>query len=86
MSGGSRNGKIKVLSSVRLDNAEDLSPHYTPGVAQLAERVGRDVDQARALTIKGNAVAVVSDGSALLGLGDRGPLAALPVMRARPRC
>jgi malate dehydrogenase (oxaloacetate-decarboxylating) len=83
MSGVQRNGKIEIVSRVRLEDAEDLARHYTPGVAELAEQVGREPDRAQELTVKGNAVAIVTDGSALLGLGDQGPLAALPVMEGK---
>ncbi|MDX6584718.1 MAG: hypothetical protein QOI10_3902 [Solirubrobacterales bacterium] len=73
MSGVHRNGKIEIVGRVRLQDAEDLARHYTPGVAELAEQAGREPGRARGLTGKGNAIAIVTDGSALLGLGDQGP-------------
>jgi malate dehydrogenase (oxaloacetate-decarboxylating) len=76
-------GKIQVTPLVRLDGAEDLARHYTPGVAELAERVADDPSALGRETVKANSVAIVSDGSALLGLGDRGPSAALPVMEGK---
>ncbi len=76
-------GKISVHNRLPIGSREDLSLAYTPGVARPCEVIAADPDQARKLTIKGNAVAVVSDGSAVLGLGDIGPLAALPVMEGK---
>ncbi|MFD2470387.1 NAD(P)-dependent malic enzyme [Amycolatopsis silviterrae] len=79
---GSR-GKIQVTTRVRLDDADDLAEHYTPGVAKLAKRVADDPSVLARETVRGNSVAIVSDGSALLGLGDQGPAAALPVMEGK---
>jgi len=76
-------GKIEVRSRMRLDSREDLSLAYTPGVARPCEVIAEDPAQAWDLTWKGRTVAVVSDGSAVLGLGDVGPLAALPVMEGK---
>ncbi|MDP6589529.1 MAG: NADP-dependent malic enzyme [Alphaproteobacteria bacterium] len=76
-------GKISVHNRLPIGSREDLSLAYTPGVARPCEVIAVDPDQARKLTIKGNAVAVVSDGSAVLGLGDIGPMAALPVMEGK---
>ncbi len=76
-------GKISVHNKLPIGSREDLSLAYTPGVARPCEVIAADPDQARKLTIKGNSVAVVSDGSAVLGLGDIGPKAALPVMEGK---
>lgn len=76
-------GKIQTWSTVPLDTAEDLAKHYTPGVAEAAKRVAADPAAASRETVKANSVAIVSDGSALLGLGDQGPAAALPVMEGK---
>ena len=76
-------GKISVHNKLPISSREDLSLAYTPGVARPCEVIAADPGQARNLTIKGNSVAVVSDGSAVLGLGDIGPRAALPVMEGK---
>ncbi len=76
-------GKLEVISSVALDTDDDLSLAYTPGVAGVSRAIADDVSRARELTIKRNTVAVVSDGSAVLGLGNIGPEAALPVMEGK---
>jgi malate dehydrogenase (oxaloacetate-decarboxylating) len=76
-------GKIEVTPSVPLNNRDDLSMAYTPGVARVSAAIHDDVEKAWSLTIKGNTVAVVSDGSAVLGLGDVGPEAAMPVMEGK---
>ncbi|HEX4723924.1 MAG TPA: malic enzyme-like NAD(P)-binding protein [Pseudonocardiaceae bacterium] len=76
-------GKIETALRVGLDDADDLSRHYTPGVADVARRVAEDTAALRRETVKANSVAIVSDGSALLGLGDQGPAAALPVMEGK---
>jgi len=76
-------GKLAVASKVPIESADDLSLAYTPGVARPCEEIARDPRLARELTIKGNTVAVVTDGSAVLGLGNIGPLAALPVMEGK---
>lgn len=76
-------GKIGVESRVSLDTPEQLAEHYTPGVAQKAERLAGDRGALSRETVRSNSVAIVSDGSALLGLGDRGPEAALAVMEGK---
>jgi malate dehydrogenase (oxaloacetate-decarboxylating) len=76
-------GKIETRSRMRLDSPDDLSLAYTPGVARPCEVIAEDPSAAWDLTWKGRTVAVVSDGSAVLGLGDIGPLAALPVMEGK---
>ena len=76
-------GKLSVESRVPIRNRDDLSLIYTPGVARVCEAIARNAEDARRLTIKRNTVAVVSDGTAVLGLGDIGPLAALPVMEGK---
>jgi malate dehydrogenase (oxaloacetate-decarboxylating) len=76
-------GKIEVASKVPLRNRDDLSRAYTPGVARVCEAIAKNPDDARRLTIKRNTVAVVTDGSAVLGLGNLGPAAALPVMEGK---
>ncbi|WP_370963687.1 hypothetical protein [Amycolatopsis sp. cg9] len=72
-----------MATRVALDTPEDLAEHYTPGVADQAKRVADDPSVLARETVKANSVAIVSDGSALLGLGDRGPAAALPVMEGK---
>jgi len=76
-------GKIEVQSKVSLRNRKDLSLAYTPGVAEACLEIARDENLAYEYTFKGNVIAVVSDGSAVLGLGDIGPSAALPVMEGK---
>ena len=76
-------GKIEVRSTVPLKTRDDLSMAYTPGVARVSSAIHVDVQRAWALTIKGNTVAVISDGTAVLGLGDIGPEAAMPVMEGK---
>ena len=76
-------GKFSVASKVPLRNMRDLSVVYTPGVAAVSLFVAKHEDLARDYTMKGNSVAVVSDGSAVLGLGNIGPLGALPVMEGK---
>jgi malate dehydrogenase (oxaloacetate-decarboxylating) len=76
-------GKISVHNKLPIGSREDLSLAYTPGVARPCEVIAEHPEMARKLTIKGNSVAVVSDGSAVLGLGDIGPKAALPVMEGK---
>ena len=77
------NGKWEMNSKVRLSSQDDLSLAYTPGVASVSEAIDRDLCEAYSLTMKGNSVAIVSDGSAVLGLGKIGPEAALPVMEGK---
>jgi malate dehydrogenase (oxaloacetate-decarboxylating) len=76
-------GKLSMRSLVSVKNKEDLSTVYTPGVAAVSLAVAQDVKKARTLTWKGRTIAVVSDGSAVLGLGNIGPEAALPVMEGK---
>lgn len=76
-------GKIEVQSRMRLDSVDDLSLAYTPGVARPCEEIANNPAAAWDLTWKGRAVAVVSDGSAVLGLGNLGGLASLPVMEGK---
>ena len=76
-------GKIEVASRVPLKTRDDLSMAYTPGVGRVSLALAANPDDVRRLTIKGNSVAVVTDGSAVLGLGDLGPGAALPVMEGK---
>jgi malate dehydrogenase (oxaloacetate-decarboxylating) len=78
-----KGGKIEVNPKAPLTTRDDLSMAYTPGVARVSLAIHDDPDAAWALTIKGNTVAVVSDGSAVLGLGDIGPEAAMPVMEGK---
>jgi malate dehydrogenase (oxaloacetate-decarboxylating) len=76
-------GKLEVKSKVPIRNRDDLSLVYTPGVARICEAIAANPEDARRLTIKRNTVAVVTDGSAVLGLGNLGALAALPVMEGK---
>jgi malate dehydrogenase (oxaloacetate-decarboxylating) len=76
-------GKIEVTPKVQLRNRDDLSRAYTPGVARVCQAIAANPDDARRLTIKRNTIAVVTDGSAVLGLGNIGPAAALPVMEGK---
>jgi len=76
-------GKIEMQSKVPLRNRDELSMAYTPGVARVSLAIARNPEDARRLTIKRNSVAVVTDGSAVLGLGNIGPAAALPVMEGK---
>ena len=76
-------GKIEVVSKVKVENREDLSTAYTPGVAEPCRRISENKEDVYRYTAKGNLVAVVSDGTAVLGLGDIGPEAAMPVMEGK---
>ncbi len=76
-------GKIEVICRAPLENHEDLSLAYTPGVAQPCLEIQKDVNQSYELTRRGNLVAVVTDGTAVLGLGDIGPEAGMPVMEGK---
>ena len=77
------NGKIETTAKSRVNSREDLSLAYTPGVAEPCKVIADDPEKAYTYTIKSNTVAVVSDGSAVLGLGNIGPLAAMPVMEGK---
>lgn len=77
------NGKMETISKVPLENKEDLSLAYSPGVAEPCVEIAKDPSLAYEYTIKGNLVAVITDGTAVLGLGDIGPEAALPVMEGK---
>ena len=76
-------GKLEVALKVKLENKDDLSTAYTPGVAEPCRKIAENPDDAYKYTLKQNTVAVVSDGTAVLGLGDIGPLAAIPVMEGK---
>lgn len=76
-------GKIEMQPKVKIVNRDDLSRVYTPGVARVCMAIHEDESKAYSLTIKRNTVAVVSDGTAVLGLGDIGPKAAMPVMEGK---
>lgn len=76
-------GKIRVQSKVPLTTRNQLSMAYTPGVARVSQAIAADPSKVHTLTIKSNSVAIVSDGSAILGLGNLGPEAALPVMEGK---
>lgn len=76
-------GKIETVSKMPLKTRADLSMAYTPGVARVCEAIHKDPEKAFTLTIKKNTVAVVSDGTAVLGLGNIGPAAAMPVMEGK---
>jgi len=78
-----RGGKIEVLPLAPLTDNHDLSMAYTPGVARICMAIHADPSRAHELTIKKNTVAIVTDGTAVLGLGDIGPIAALPVMEGK---
>lgn len=76
-------GKLQVASPIAISSQADLSISYTPGVAEPCRVIAQNPDEARNLTIKGNSVAIVTNGSAVLGLGNIGALAALPVMEGK---
>lgn len=76
-------GKIEVISKVKVNTREDLSLAYTPGVAEPCRKIHEDEENVYKYTSKGNLVAVVTDGTAVLGLGDIGPKAGLPVMEGK---
>ncbi|MFS8117000.1 MAG: malic enzyme-like NAD(P)-binding protein [Microcoleus sp.] len=78
-----RGGKISVISKISLKRQSDLAMAYTPGVARICTAIANDPQQVYNLTIKQNTVAIVTDGSAVLGLGNLGPAAALPVMEGK---
>jgi malate dehydrogenase (oxaloacetate-decarboxylating) len=76
-------GKMEIAGTVSLDDSDDLSLAYTPGVARVCEAIAEDPSIARDYSWVGNTVAVVTDGTAVLGLGDIGPAAAMPVMEGK---
>jgi len=76
-------GKLAIVSKVPLLTKDDLSLAYTPGVAEVCREIFKDKSRAKTLTLKGNTVAVITDGSAILGLGNLGAAAALPVMEGK---
>ena len=76
-------GKIEVVSKVKVAKPADLSVYYSPGVGAVSSFVAKFPAKARDYTIRRNTVAVVSDGSAVLGLGNLGPIGALPVMEGK---
>ena len=78
-----KKGKIEVVSKVEVKTREDLSTAYTPGVAEPCRKIRDDKSEVYRYTAKGNLVAVISDGTAVLGLGDIGPEAAMPVMEGK---
>lgn len=77
------NGKIEVVSRVKIDTSEDLSLAYTPGVAEPCLEINKDYEKSFTLTRRNNLVAVITDGTAVLGLGDIGPEAGMPVMEGK---
>ena len=77
------NGKIEVVSRVSISNSEDLSLAYTPGVAESCLEIQKDYEKSFELTRRNNLVAVITDGTAVLGLGDIGPEAGMPVMEGK---
>ncbi|HKM42584.1 MAG TPA: NAD-dependent malic enzyme, partial [Limnochordia bacterium] len=76
-------GKLEITSKAKVTNADELSLAYSPGVAEPCNQIAQDKDKVWDYTWKGNTIAVVSDGSAVLGLGNIGPAAALPVMEGK---
>ena len=78
-----KKGKIEVISTVPVNSAEDLSLAYTPGVAQPCLEIQKDINKSYDLTLRHNLCAVITDGSAVLGLGDIGPEAGMPVMEGK---
>ena len=76
-------GKIEVVSRVNINSKDDLSLAYTPGVAQPCLEIQKDYDRSFTLTRRHNLVAVITDGTAVLGLGDIGPEAGMPVMEGK---
>ena len=77
------NGKLETKSKIKLNSKEILSLAYSPGVAEVSKVIANDPDLAKKYTLKKNTVAIISDGSAILGLGNLGALAAIPVMEGK---
>ncbi len=77
------NGKLEIVSKAKVNSKEDLALAYTPGVAEPCKLIAKDKELAYKYTFKSNTIAVVSDGSAVLGLGNIGPYAAMPVMEGK---
>ena len=78
-----RGGKMSISATVPIRDADDLAMSYTPGVAKVCEAIAADPEVAHEYTWVSNVVAVVTDGSAVLGLGDIGPAASMPVMEGK---
>ena len=78
-------GKIEVVSRTKVENSDDLSVAYTPGVAQPCLEIQKDYNKSFELTRRWNLIGVITDGSAVLGLGNIGPEAGMPVMEGRRR-
>ncbi len=78
-----KRGKLEIKSKIVIKNRDDLSLVYTPGVAEVSREIAQDNARAYDLTIKNNSVAIISDGSSVLGLGNIGPYAAIPVMEGK---
>ena len=76
-------GKLEVVSKVKIETRDDLSTAYTPGVAAPCLEIQKNPNKSYELTGRGNCVAVITDGSAVLGLGDIGPEAGMPVMEGK---
>ena len=76
-------GKLDMTPKMKLENKDDLSLAYTPGVAAPCLEIEKDINKSYELTGRGNSVAVVTDGTAVLGLGDIGPEAGMPVMEGK---
>ena len=78
-----KRGKLSVESKVTINSREDLALAYTPGVAEPCKKIAENKEDAYKYTAKGNLVGVITDGTAVLGLGDIGPEAAMPVMEGK---
>src|SRR3989344_2455830 len=76
-------GKLEIVSKIKIKSKDDLSTAYTPGVAEPCREIYKNPEEVYKYTMKGNSVAVISDGSAVLGLGNIGPAAAIPVMEGK---
>ncbi|NLK97631.1 MAG: NADP-dependent malic enzyme, partial [Epulopiscium sp.] len=76
-------GKLEITAKAKVRSKEDLSIAYTPGVAEPCRKIHQNKEDVYTYTMKGNTVAVISDGTAVLGLGDIGPEAAMPVMEGK---